>query len=225
VVSAAKEERTIRAEVHWNGSEVTTLEIERGRVGCHRWVAEPELVELLRALAKEFCDVQIARILHRKRLRTPKGLPFNAHRVAGLRNNYGIAPGPRLPRKGEEVYTAEQAAEVLGVTHSTVIRWAEAGLVRGAQTSAGAPWRIELTEGDVRRLKATDAPTGWLTLKAAALALDVSQQTVVQRLNSGQLEGARIQVGRRTAWRVRFDAAAGESQLELFECGSNELVT
>jgi len=217
VVTVPKQGPRIGAEVHWTGGEVTTLEVERGRTGCDRWTADPELIELMRTLAQEFSDVQIARILHRRRLRTPKGLPFTAQRVAGLRNNYGIAPGPRVPRTGEEIYTAEQAAEILEVTRSTVIRWAEVGLLRGAQVTAGAPWRIQLTEDDVRRLKATDVPEGWLTLKAAALALGVSQQTVVQRLNSGQLEGVRVLAGRRTAWRVKVDEAADESQLELYE--------
>lgn len=36
----------------------------------------------------------------------------------------------------------------------------------------------------MRRLKAIDAPEGWLTLKAAAIALRISQQGVLQKLRS-----------------------------------------
>lgn len=46
--------------------------------------------------------------------------------AANVRHKHGIAPGPRVPvRRARCVYTAEQAAELLGVTNSTVIRWVE----------------------------------------------------------------------------------------------------
>ena len=71
--------------------------------------------------------MQIARILNRKGLRTPKGLSFTAHRVACLRHNYAIPTGPKVARSGDDIYTALQAGEILGVTGSTVIRWVETG--------------------------------------------------------------------------------------------------
>ena len=217
VVSIPEEGSTLEVEVYWNGGEVTTLAVKRGRTGGHRWAAEPELIELIRGLAQEFSDVQIARILHRRRLRTPKGLTFTGSRVAGLRKNHGIPSGPTLPRGGDDIYTAQQAGEILEVDRSTVIRWAEVGLLRGGQSSPAAPWRIHLTEEAIRRLKAADAPEGWLTLKAAALDLGVSQQTVLQKLKSGQLEGIRVHTGRRSAWRILIDSTPSKDQITLFE--------
>ncbi len=93
---------------------------------------------VIRKLAGEFTDAQIARILRRKKLLTPKGHSFMAYHVANVRLKHGIAPGPRVPLHGQDVYTAERAAELLGVTNSTVIRWVEAGLLRGAQATSGA---------------------------------------------------------------------------------------
>jgi excisionase family DNA binding protein len=171
----------------------------------------------VRRLARDFSDVQVARILHRKRIQTPKGLPYVAHRVANLRKTHGIAPGPRVPKSGDHIYTAQHAAERLGVNGSTVIRWVEAGLLKGAQVTPGAPWRIQVSEEDVRRLTTADTPKDWLTLKAAAAALGVSQQTVLQRLKSGQLEGIRVQTGRRTAWRIRLLSTSYDNQPTLFE--------
>jgi len=217
VVTVPEEGAHVKAEVHWYGGEVSTLEIPRGRSGKHRHVAEPELIELVRRLAREFSDVQVAYILHRKRIQTPKGLPYTANRVANLRKTHGIAPGPRVPRSGDDIYTAQQAGERLGVDRSTVIRFVEAGLLRGAQVTPGAPWRIEVSEDDVRRLTTADTPKGWLTLKAAAAALGVSQQTVLQRLKAGQLEGMRVQTGRRTAWRIRLLSTTYDDQPTLFD--------
>ena len=94
--------------------------------------------------------------------------------------------------------------------------WIELGLLKGSQITLGAPWRVELTEADCQRLTAGDAPAGWLTLKAAAQALGVSQQTVLNKLNYGELEGVRVQVGARTAWRIRVDSACYDDQPSLF---------
>ena len=97
------------------------------------------------------------------------------------------------------------------------MRWVEAGLLRGAQVTSGAPWRIQVSEDDVRRLTAADTPRDWVTLKAAAVALGVSQQTVLQRLKSGQLDGVRVRTGRRTAWRIRLLSTSYDDQRTLFD--------
>lgn len=74
-----------------------------------------------------------------------------------------------------------------------------------------------MSEDDVRRLTTADTPKDWLTLKAAAAALGISQQTVLQRLKSGQLEGLRVQTGRRTAWRIRILSTSYDDQPNLFD--------
>ncbi len=56
-----------------------------------------------------------------------------------------------------------------------------------------APFSLEkMSEADRRRLGATEAPQGWLTLKHAASALGVSQQTVLNKLKLGQLNAVRV---------------------------------
>lgn len=145
-----------------------------------------------------------------------KGLAFTAHRVANLRKTHGVAPGPRVPKRGDHVYTAQQAGERLGVDRSTVNRWVQAGILKGDQVAPGARWRIQATEDDVRRLTASDTPKDGMTLKAAAAARGVSQKTVVQRLKSGQLEGTRVRDGRRSAWRIRLLSTSCDDQGTLF---------
>jgi excisionase family DNA binding protein len=168
-------------------------------------------------LATEFSDEQIARILHRKRLRTGTGLPFTARRVTNLRYTHGIPGTASRKLEGDNIHTAEQAAELLGVSRDSVIRWIEAGLLRGSQMTAGAPWRVEVTEQDRRRLIAANVPEGWLSLKAAAGALGLSQQTVLQRLKSGQIEAIRVRVGRRSGWRIRVSPSSYDRQPSLLD--------
>ena len=207
----------LKAEIHWSGGERTVVEVPKGKSGIHRHVSEPELIELIRQLAAEFSDVEIARILHRKRLRTSKGLTFTRHRVASLRNNYGIPPGTPLPRTGEDIYTALDAAVILGVDRGTVIRWVEAGLLRGSQATKGAPWRIRVTQEDRERLTATQVDNHWLPLKGAALALGVSQQTVLQKLKSGELKGKRVRVRTRSGWRIHLPPTTCDNDPSLFD--------
>jgi hypothetical protein len=103
VVDVPKSASTLKARVHWSGGECTTIELPRGKIGVHRYVSDPELIALMGKLAKEFSDVQIARILNRKGLRTPKRLSFTAHRVACLRHNYAIPAGPKVARSVNEL--------------------------------------------------------------------------------------------------------------------------
>jgi hypothetical protein len=100
-----------------------------------------------------------------------------------------------VPIQGKDIYTAQEAGQLLGVDRSTVIRWIETGLLHGSQLTAGAPWRIVVTDEDIKRLKPADVGKDWVPLKGAAAALGVSQQTVLQKLKSEELKGVRVRTG------------------------------
>ena len=213
----AQDDAPLQAQIHWFGGEVTPITVPKGRIGVHRYATDPEIVDLVRRLAEEFSDEQIARILHRKGIKTSKGLAFTAHRVTNLRGRPKIPGRTRAKLQEAHIHTVEQAAERLKISRCTVVHWIELGLLKATQITPGAPWRVELTDEDYRRLTAGDAPAGWLTLKAAAQALGVSQQTVLKKLNSGELEGVRVQAGARTAWRICVDSMCYDGQQDLFD--------
>lgn len=216
VVVRPEGEAKLEVQVHWQGGEVTSLSVARGRRGITRHVAPEELIELIRTLVAEFSDSQVATVLNRRGIRTPKGLTWTAQRVAVTRNNHGIGVGPVVPRRGDDVYSARQAARLLDVDRSTLIRWVQAGVVKGAQVSEAAPWRIRLSAQDIERLRPSELPDGWLSLKKAAQVLGLSQQGVLQRLRRGDLEGVRVRTGRRTSWRIRLPSTTCGPQAALF---------
>ena len=74
VVQVPDDEAPLQAEIHWVGGDVTPIAVPKGRSGIHRYATDPEVLELVRRLAEEFSDEQIARILHRKGIKTSKGL-------------------------------------------------------------------------------------------------------------------------------------------------------
>jgi excisionase family DNA binding protein len=115
------------------------------------------------------------------------------------------------------VYTVEQAAELLGVSRKTLDNWIAMGLLHARQLTPGAPWEVQVSEADRQRLAATEAPQGWLALKGAASALGVSQQTVLNKLKSGDLNGVRVRAGARSAWRIQVNSTGCDQQPSLFE--------
>ena len=216
VVTVDEQSTKLKAVVHWKGGEETTVEVAKGKTGIHRYVSPPELVELVRTLAAEFSDAQIARILYRKRVQTPKGKSFKAYHVANVRKKHGIRPGPLVPVQGDDVYTAEEAAKLLQVDRGTVIRWVEVGLLKGRQVTSGAPWRIVVTQAEMDKLKPKDFGEDWLRLKEAARKLGLSVPTVLQKVNSGELEGVRVRKGRVVGWRIRLPEGTYDDQRTLF---------
>ncbi len=82
VVSVPEQGRKLRADLHWAGGEVTTLEVRRGRTGEHRYVTEPELIELVASLAAVGAVLAIAAV------------------ACGLQGRIVGARGPRLSVAG-----------------------------------------------------------------------------------------------------------------------------
>ena len=51
---------------------------------------------------------------------------------------------------------------------------------------------------------------------STARTLGISQQTVLQKVKSGELEGVRVRVGRRVGWRIRLSKESYDNQSTLF---------
>ena len=214
-VQLTKQDRDVTVKILWIGGAVTEKIVHLPKVRSKRHTSL-NLVELVRQLGKKFTDEQIARILIRQGRKTATGLPFNSHRVANLRWNYGI---PRYKKpKGEQpnTYTAQQAAEVLRVSVPTIHNWLNAGFIKGEQITEGAPWEILLTDDDINRLTAQDAPEGWLPLQLAAKELGVSKQTVLNWVKSKKLEYIYVTKGKKKGLRINTISTSYRSQLLIF---------
>ncbi len=205
----------------WKGGAVTDHEIARKARPPH--ATDEDTVELLRRLAEQFDDTQIARILNRQGRRTGKDNPFTRSRVATLRNAHGIPfcskPPAADPREGP--FTADEAANELGVTSRTIHRWVREGLLLGEQATLGAPWRIYLTEEVRRRLTTGDAPAGWVGLTEAARRFGLSKQHVAYLVRTGKLPAVRTTVGTSACWRIDVSTTTCGAQQGLFDPEGN----
>jgi len=207
----------------WKGGEVTDREVRRPAKGA--WHRTPEEnVELVRKLACEFDDAQIARILNKQGRRGGSGNPFTQEAVRCIRRHYDIPRCEQRPARDphEGPFTADEAANELGVAMSTVHRWLRDGVLVGTQATAGAPWRIVLTNDVRRRLSAGDAPVGWVTLGSAARRLGLSKSHVAYLVKSGKLKARRTRVGKRQCWIIDVSSVDCGPQKSLFDPMTND---
>jgi len=120
---------TIQIGIRWKGGATTKLE-------CPRPLSSPELrrtpavtVEMVRTLAGEHTDTEIAAILNERGICSGTGRPFHRVRVQLLRQAYGIPSMAEHLRGAGWLTTAEMAIK-LGVRRWTVTRYFRFGLLR-----------------------------------------------------------------------------------------------
>lgn len=221
-VQLRSEEDHYEVKVVWKGGATTKRKVKRLRVGSTAHATSEDTVEMIRKLATELDDAQIARVLNRQGRRTGKGNPFTSHKVAMHRNRHGIslcAKRPCDPHDGP--FTADQAAAELGVCASTIHCWLREGILPGHQLAPGAPWQIVLTDNLRQKLSAGEAPAGWVGLTDAAKRLGLSKQRVAYLVKRGKLEAVRVQVGTRQYWKIDIDSTSCGKQTSLLLTNSH----
>ncbi len=202
-VDRESEQHTAELRVVWEGGAVTEHTVTLPRTGSHTRCTDQDTIALVRQLAEQYPDKQIAAILARQGRRTGAGNPFTAHRVAGLRTHHNIPAAPVRPGAHDgEMVTIATAANELGVSTATVHRWLREGFITGEQITPGAPWQIRLTP-ELRARVREHAPNGWLPLTQAAQALGVARQTVLHKVQRGELPAIYVHNGKRKGLRIQ----------------------
>jgi len=140
--------------VHWQGGDHTRLMVKRNRAGQTRWTTDAEVVDLVRALARQMPDETIAAVLNRSGKTTGHGKSWTRGRICSLRHQHDIAvyrDGERAER-GE--VTLNEAAAALTLSQSTIRRLIAEGALPAEQHCKGAPWIIrhaDLEREEMRR--------------------------------------------------------------------------
>ena len=80
----------------------------------------PETVELIKRLARQRTNTEIAAELHAAGLRTGKGLPFNDHAVRHIRRAHNI---PTAPQPDDGGLTVNEVAKRLGISPGAIYNW------------------------------------------------------------------------------------------------------
>jgi len=193
--------RRAELEILWEGGACSRLDVKLYRRGAERHRTPEDTIELVRRLAVHSSDRETAAILNKQDRRTGTGLPFTEARVRYLRNTNAIPAAARADLDSD-VVTIGQAAAELGVSATTIRRWLTDGLLPAEQTTPHAPFRIRLTD-EIRARFVPDVPDGYLPLDQAAKALGVSRQTVLHKVQRGELNAIQVTTGRRKGLRIQ----------------------
>src|SRR6266849_6475988 len=166
IVRNDAERKTLQLTIHWKGGAHTQLEMERPRSATDT-ATSMEALEIIRRMAVRHGDDQIASVLNRLGYGTGKGKRWNQNRVGTARHNYSI-PGQKRALPDPERVSLSEAARVCGVSHRTIERLVEAGLLKREQTAPRAPWEIrraDLDDEPIRSIIKRLRRTGKLTLQ------------------------------------------------------------
>jgi hypothetical protein len=134
-----------------------------------------EALEIIRRMAVRHGDDQIASVLNRLGS-TGKGNRWNQNRVAAARKNHSIT-GPKRALPNPEKVSLNEAARLCGVSHRSIERLVEAGLLNREQVAARAPWEIrrsDLEAEPVRSILDQLRRTGKLVLGGGARKTNLS---------------------------------------------------
>jgi len=203
IVTVKDDPRRAEIEIVWEGGARTELQVPLIRRGGERHRTSEDTVALIRRLAAHTNDHLIAAILNKQGRRTGTGLPFSQSRVKYVRQQHGIPAAPP-PDPDNGLVTIEQAATQLGVSNATVYRWLRASLVPGEQITPHAPWRIRLTD-ELRSRFVPAVPHGYLPLDEAAKRLGCARQTVLHKVQRGELHAVQVVTGRRKGLRIKVN--------------------
>lgn len=214
-----------RVKIIWRGGATTQGQVKRYRVGYSGNATDEETMELIRKLAAELDDDQIARVLNKHGCKTGNGHPFTAHKVSMHRYRHRIAQCPKRPARDprEGPFTADEAAAELGVCSSTIHRWLRDGILAGRQIVSGAPWQIVLTDEIRKKLFYGDAPNGWVSLNEAARQLGLGRQKVAYLVKQGKLKAVRAMVCGRQCWRIDVSSTSCAVQGTFFDSMNNPI--
>jgi transposase len=212
-VQIVRHGREAHIKVLWKGGAVVEKNVPLPKIAPR--TASGDLVTLIRQLATRHTDAQIARVLIRKGLKTPKGLSFSAQRVASFRVYHDIECYRPSSDRGSSL-TVDQAAQRFGVHPATIYLWIRVGLLQADQVTSGAPWAVSITDDDLRRLTAQDTPHGWLPLREAASSVGVSHQTLLNWVKQRKVEYVYVSRGRKRGLRINVSSVTYRRQQSLF---------
>jgi DNA invertase Pin-like site-specific DNA recombinase len=212
VVTVRVAERQADVQIVWEGGSTNAFVLALNKIGGHFRATDEDTVALVRRLAERYDDTTIAQILSKHGRMTATGLAFTRSRVCSLRHTHDIPafdPGAAVTASEDdgEVVTIYQAEKILGVDKSTIYRWLHDGFIDGEQLTPGGPWHLRITD-ELRGRVVPEVPDGWLRLDDAAKALGVARQTVLHKVQRGELEAVHVNRGKRKGLRIKVPGAA-----------------
>jgi len=142
VVDVDEDKQEIVVLIHWAGGRHSELRVSKRVSGKHGQSTGSEAIEVIRQMAGQYRDGEIAATLNRLGLRTGGGHSWDAHRVYGVRRQQDLTNVNRSATN--PTFTLQQAADRLGVSELNIRRLIEQKVLPATQALPSAPWGIAL---------------------------------------------------------------------------------
>lgn len=139
-------DHTIHIHIRWKGGMTSSIERPLPIAAPDLFRTSTEIIELVRALALEQTDAQIARTLNARCLKPSRGRKFNRMSIRHLRQTYGIDSYFDSLRKRGWLTTVELAAK-LGIHICTAKIFAREGVVKAVHANDRGDLLFELSTG------------------------------------------------------------------------------
>jgi DNA invertase Pin-like site-specific DNA recombinase len=149
--------REIVLLIHWAGGRHSELRVKKSGLGEHRNCTRLDAIEVIRTMAGQFPDDQIANTLNRLRLRTGVDNPWNQQRVYSVRHRLQLPAFDASQCCRSEISLAE-AAERLNLSPPSVRKMIDEKILPARQVLECAPWQIpvEALDSEVVQKVATN---------------------------------------------------------------------
>lgn len=150
-VEKLAQQRQLSVHIRWHGGVCTDLSVPLPPNAADKVRYPSAIVDLVRELAQNLLDAQIADQLNRQGHISAKGKPYTASIIHWIRWRYQIS-APALMKPEER--TVQQIATQFGISDSVVYSWIEKGMIQARRLNGGMPYWITLNATDKEKLQA-----------------------------------------------------------------------
>lgn len=138
--------------IHWHGGRHTETRVARTSTGRYPADRHPGAVEVMRKLAGQWPDRELAVTMNRMRCKSADGQTWTTVRVRELRERLGIPafkPDEAMPK----TISVDETAHRLGICVGSVHRLIRSGALPATQLMPSAPWQVPVAALDSQAVR------------------------------------------------------------------------
>jgi hypothetical protein len=134
--------------IHWTGGRHSEVRVAKHKRGQNGRCTPMEAIDVVRQMATQYADGEIALTLNRLRLKTGTGNTWNETRVRSLRSQLKLTNQTAQQNDSGSSLNLEVTAKRLKVSGTVVRRLIKLKILQATQVVAGAPWQIAIKDAD-----------------------------------------------------------------------------
>jgi hypothetical protein len=132
--------------IHWTGGRHSEVRVAKHKRGQNGRCTSMEAIDIVRQMAAQYSDGEIALTLNRLRLKTGTGNTWNETRIRSLRSQLKLVHQSTQGNDSSSNLNLEGTAKRLKVSGTVVRRLINLKILPATQVVVGAPWQIAVDD-------------------------------------------------------------------------------